>query len=442
MVIAYSMRSWRYNTSHHPVHRRLRLIVKPPEVTLGAADAFFDQRLLGEVGDVEVGGAHVECVDVHRALPVIAVQVHVFLRVHEGADQAARVVAEVPDGFALKGLVVAKEADVFLAVQAQAQRLAVVHVRAVAGPGQLEARVLFVVVGRAPRGGGLVDHVDVTFAVEELHGVIQLNTAIHVDIVAGAKWHRSEEQRNGHGDTHGRGQRHVGMPLDREELCEAGGEIGGHHVQVGAAGILQVAEGGLRASQPPGDEIANPVVEEVALVPAIVTGKAPHVADGAPGIVHEGVEVCAAQDLLLLRDAVTQCEQQRIDGARTGAANAFDLRQDAAILQHLHRANIGDALHTAAFEHQVSELGGHREASLCCCCFFTTKSSPLRIPLYLKRLHLQIDKALVVPIHEPHIVRKAIQNTGGTGGVHGVRLDEMPDIELGVFLRLKIRIGG
>jgi hypothetical protein len=73
---------------------------------------------------------------------------------------------------------------------------------------------------------------------------------------------------------------------------------------------------------------------------------------------------------------------------------------------------------------------------------FTAKPSPLRIPLYLKRLHLQIDKALVVPIHEPHIVREAIQNTGGTGGVHGVRLDEMPDIELGVFLRLKIRIGG
>ena len=45
---------------------------------------------------------------------------------------------------------------------------------------------------------------------------------------------------------------------------------------------------------------------------------------------------------------------------------------------------------------------------------------------------LQINKALVVPIHEPHIVREAIHSASGAGGVHGFSLDETPDIELGV----------
>ena len=93
-------------------------LLKPLQVGFGALDALLDQGLLLFGADVEVGGADVKGIDVDGALPVIAFQVLFFLRVHHRGEQGFGVVAEALDGLAARWLVVAKQADLALGVQA------------------------------------------------------------------------------------------------------------------------------------------------------------------------------------------------------------------------------------------------------------------------------------------------------------------------------------
>ena len=139
---------------------------------LGTPNALLDKSPLGRVRKVEISCANIEGVDINGALPVIAMQVHVFLRVHESADETTRVVAEGLDGFALDRFVIAEEADLFSAVEAQTQRLSVVDVGTTIRPLKLKTGVLLVVVGCASGGRGIFDKIDVMLAVEELNRVV------------------------------------------------------------------------------------------------------------------------------------------------------------------------------------------------------------------------------------------------------------------------------
>ncbi len=79
--------------------------------------------------------------------------------------------------------------------------------------------------------------------------------------------------------------------LEREDLAETGAEVGAVEVDFGPFGGLEIAEGGLGGAELASNQIANPVAEEVALVPAVFLQQPVGVPDDAEGIVHEAVEV-------------------------------------------------------------------------------------------------------------------------------------------------------
>lgn len=77
----------RYGVNSQPVYRLLLGVFKPVEVVFRSLDPLLDQGLFLVVAEVEIGGAHIQAVDEKGALPVVAVQVLVFLVLHQGADQ-------------------------------------------------------------------------------------------------------------------------------------------------------------------------------------------------------------------------------------------------------------------------------------------------------------------------------------------------------------------
>ena len=74
--------------------------------------------------------------------------------------------------------------------------------------------------------------------------------------------------------------------------------------------------------------------EKVALVPAIVLQQAIGVANHAPVAIHEIVEVKAFEDLFQFSDAEAQSDEHGHESACRSACHAFDVFEDASLVEH------------------------------------------------------------------------------------------------------------
>lgn len=279
-----------------------------------------------------------------------------FLGILDGRQQGAGVVVEALDWFALGRFVVAVQGDLFLCVQTQPQGLAVVNVGAVAGVGQQEARVFLAVVARMAERAVFFG-LDVFHAVEELDRVVELHAAVDVDFVARAVANGFEKQRDGDADSECLDQRHDGVAFVRENFGVPGRQVGADVIQVWRAVFgLQVGKGGVSVAKAVFDEFADPVAEEVALVPAELFCQATNVADDAEAVVHEVAEVGGLKDFALFMDGEPQGVDQGVDGAGGCSRHAGYLVQVASLGENCDCADCGDALDAFCLEEEVSEL--------------------------------------------------------------------------------------
>ena len=156
--------------------------------------------------------------------------------------------------------------------------------------------------------------------------------------------------------------------LAGEDLAEAGGEIGSNEIEVAEPLRLllggDLVEGGVWVAGLRPDDAPDPLAKEVPLVPAEAIEKAVGVPHHPPGVVHEPLEVEALQNGFHLGQGVVEAHQHGVDRPGRGTADPVDVPQNALGLQHLQGAHIGDPLHPAAFENQISKMVWHDRSSL------------------------------------------------------------------------------